>query len=126
VASLSQVLAVKQKIAANVLKSGPAFFGVGVGQSLDNPNDAALVLFVDRKIFTGKLPDSLESIGGQRVRIILMDRLHVTRSHGSINRPGTRSVGSCLSSQRTDPALNEEINPLDREARPLLEPISNP
>jgi hypothetical protein len=125
-ASLSQVLAVKQKIAANVLKSGPAFFGVGVGQSLDNPNDAALVLFVDRKIFTGKLPDSLESIGGQRVRIILMDRLHVTRSHGSINRPGTRSVGSCLSSQRTDPALNEEINPLDREARPLLEPISNP
>jgi hypothetical protein len=123
-ASLSQVLAVKQKVAASVLKSSPTFFGVGVGQSLDNPNDAALILFVDRKKYEGKLPDILESMGGQRLRILLMDRLHVTRSHGSTARPGAQS--SCLSSQRPDPAANEEINPLDREPQPLLDPAPNP
>lgn len=125
-ASLNQALAVKQKIAANVLKSGPAFFGIGVGQSLDNPNDAALVLFVDRKKFSRQLPDSLESLGGQRIRIVLMDRLHVTRSHGSLDRPGTRSLGSCISSRHSDPALEEEVNPLDRESQPLLRPVPNP
>jgi hypothetical protein len=43
----------KQRIAASLLKSNPAIFGVGVGQSLDNPSDAALMLFVDEKKFTG-------------------------------------------------------------------------
>jgi hypothetical protein len=87
-ASFNQVLAVKQRNAAALMKANPALFGVGVGQSLDNPADAALVLFVDRKKAAGKLPDTVE---GQRVRIILMDRLHVTRSHGS----PARSVGTC-------------------------------
>jgi len=35
---------------------------------------------VDRAKFTGKLPASID---GQRVRAVLMDRLHVTRSHGT-------------------------------------------
>lgn len=83
------MLAVKQKHAATLLKTYPALFGVGVGQSLDYPRDAALMLFVDRKKFAGALP---ESIDGQRVRVILMDRLHVTRSHGT----PARSTGSCL------------------------------
>ena len=87
-ASINQVLAAKQRNAASLLKANPALFGVGVGQSLNNPADAALVLFVDRKKAAGGLPEIVE---GQRVRIILMDRLHVTRSHGS----PARSMSTC-------------------------------
>jgi len=87
-ASLTLVTAVKQRNSALLMKSNPAIFGVGVGQSLDNPNDAALVLFVDRKKAAGVLPQFVE---GQRVRVILMDRLHVTRSHGQ----PARRAGSC-------------------------------
>jgi len=89
--AFAQVLAAKQRAAAGLMKANPAIFGVGVGQSLDNPGDAAVVLFVDRARFTGKLPNSVD---GQRVRPILMDRLHVTRSHGS---PASRN--GCASEQ---------------------------
>jgi hypothetical protein len=92
-ASLAQVLAVKQKISAIVLKANPSIFGIGVGQSLDSPGDAALVLFVDQKKFAASSAEIAQLSGGQRVRIIRMDRLHVTRSHGA---PGTRT-GSCSS-----------------------------
>ena len=88
-ASMALVLAAKQKNSAQLMASNAAIFGVGVGQSLDNPADAALVLFVDRKKPAGRLPLSVD---GLRVRLILMDRLHVTRAHG---QPGHRS-GSCL------------------------------
>jgi hypothetical protein len=96
--SFNQVLAVKQRNAASLLKANPALFGVGVGQSLDNPADAALVLFVDRKKSPGQLP---ETVDGQRVRIILMDRLHVTRSHGTPVRSGStcRLPGSGFGSE---------------------------
>ena len=40
-----------------------------------------MVLFVDRKKVAGKLPGTVDR--GQRVRVVLMDRLHVTRSHGT-------------------------------------------
>ena len=102
-ASFAQVLAVKQKQAAVLLKAYPALFGVGVGQSQDNPHDAALILFVDRKKFAGGLP---QTIDGQRVRVVLMDRLHVTRSHGT----PVRSAGSCFaapSAAGEDRALRE-------------------
>ena len=79
-ASLTQAVAVKQRNVRSILKSNPAIFGVGVGQSLDSPGEAAVILFVDRKKNAGSLPDFLE---GQRVRVIFMDRLHVTRSHGT-------------------------------------------
>jgi len=92
-ASLAQVLAVKQRNAAAIMRSNPAIFGIGVGQSLDNPTDAAVVLFVDRAKAPGKLP---ESVDGQRVRVILMDRLHVTRSHGQ----PVPSASSCSSRSR--------------------------
>jgi hypothetical protein len=89
-ASLTQLLAIKQRNSAALLKSNAAIFGVGVGQSLDNPGDAALILFVDRKKVAGNLPELVE---GQRVRILLMDRLHVTRSHGS----PVHGASNCLS-----------------------------
>ena len=88
-ASLNQAIAAKQRNAAALMKANAAIFGVGVGQSLDNPGDAALVLFVDHAKFSGKLPTSID---GQRVRTIVMDRLHVTRAHG---QPAHRS--GCLS-----------------------------
>jgi hypothetical protein len=128
-ASVSQVLAIKQRIAAALLKSSPAFFGVGVGQSLDNPNDAALILFVDRKKFTGILPDTLETVGTQRIRIIAMDRMHVTQSHGSLDRPGTRSVGSCFSARHADSGAEsgaEEFKPLGLQPQSLLDSAPNP
>jgi hypothetical protein len=113
-ASLAQALAVKQRNATSLLKSNPAIFGVGVGQSLDNPSDAALILFVDRRNFSGTLPESME---GQRVRVILMDRLHVTRAHGSTLGSAARSAGNCFSSRHLDSTSREE--PSDKE--PFLE-----
>ena len=77
--SLALALTAKQRNAAALLRGNPAIFGVGVGQSLDNPADAAIILFVDRTRSPGNLPQSLD---GQRVRLVLMDRPHVTRAHG--------------------------------------------
>jgi hypothetical protein len=77
-AVLNAAVAVKQRVARNLMRQEPAFFGVGVGQSFDNPKDAALVIYVDRK----KVPAQLAaSIDGIRTRYVLMDRLHVTRSY---------------------------------------------
>ena len=117
-ASLGQMQAVKQKNAASLLKSNPALFGVGVGQSRDNPGDAALILFVDRKKFSGKLPESIE---GQRVRTILMDRLHVTRSHGT----PARSAGNCFSARHLAPTAEDEVNLPDRESLHFPELFEN-
>ncbi|HZB89784.1 MAG TPA: hypothetical protein VE291_14085 [Terracidiphilus sp.] len=79
---LNQALEIKRQVARGLLSRGllarnPAFFGVGVGQSLDNPREAALVIYVDRKRAPSALPPT---IGGLRTRAIVMDRLHVTRS----------------------------------------------
>jgi hypothetical protein len=109
--SLSQALAMKQRNSALLLKSNPAIFGVGVGESLDNPAEAALILFVDRKMATGKVPAMVD---GVRVRVILMDRLHVTRSHGT---PGQIS-GMCPSSH--EPRV--EV----RDSNPLTDAIQLP
>jgi len=79
-AVLSAALAAKQQIAHSLMKQYPAFFGVGVGQSLDNPKEAALVVYVDRKQLPAHLPAAFD---GLRARYIVMDRLHVTRSYAS-------------------------------------------
>jgi len=113
-ASLSQAIAVKQKFSAALLRSNPAIFGVGVGQSLDNPSDAALIIFVDRRKIAGNLPEPSESIGGVRVRFILMDRLHVTRSHGLAHGAAARNAGSCFSSRRPVAAAEEELDPSEQ------------
>jgi hypothetical protein len=75
---LSQAVSVKQQLAQNLMAQNPAFFGVGVGQSFDNPKEAALVIYVDRKQVPASLP---ATIGGLRTRYIIMGRLHVTRSY---------------------------------------------
>lgn len=75
---LASAIAVKRQLAHDLMKRNPAFFAVGVGQSLDNPREAALILYVDRKRIPAQLP---VTIGGLRTRYIVMDRLHVTRSY---------------------------------------------
>jgi hypothetical protein len=103
-ASFNQALAVKRRVSAALLKSDAAIFGVGVGQSLDNPADAALILYVDRRTAAGNLPETIE---GQRVRAVFMDRFHVTRSHGT----PARRVGGCFSAGAAEPegALPDEL-----------------
>ena len=81
-AALSAAMNVKQSVARSLMRRNPAFFGVGVGQSLDNPKEAALVIYVDRKRVPAELP---QTIGGLRTRYVVMDRLHVTRSYA---KPG--------------------------------------
>ena len=75
---LSQAVTVKQRIVGNLMKQHPAFFGVGVGQSYDDPSQAALVIYVDRNNVPATLP---ATIGGLRTRYIIMNRLHVTRAY---------------------------------------------
>jgi hypothetical protein len=118
-ASLAQVLAVKQRHAAALMKSNPAVFGVGVGQSLNNPRDAAVMLFVDRKKLTEKLPASIE---GQRVRVVLMDRLLVSRSHGQ----GVRNSNTCLSSRRPASTAFDESDEVGRASDLFDEKLSLP
>jgi len=90
-AVLNRAVAIKQQVAQSLMKQNPAFFGVGVGQSFDNPEEAALVIYVDRKQVPASLPPT---INGLRTRYIVMDRLHVTRSY--LMGP-VRSQGHCMS-----------------------------
>ncbi|MGD0097209.1 MAG: hypothetical protein ABSB60_11990 [Terracidiphilus sp.] len=76
--ALAQAVAIKNQLSAAVMRRNPAFFGVGVGQSLDNPREAALVIYVDRNRLPASLPATID---GLRTRYVLMDRLHVTRSY---------------------------------------------
>jgi hypothetical protein len=77
-ATVSSAIAVKRQVEQDLLKRNPAFFALGVGQSLDNPKEAALVVYVDRKHVPAQLP---VTVGGLRTRYVVMDRLHVTRSY---------------------------------------------
>jgi hypothetical protein len=74
---LAAAVAIKQQIARTLMRQNPAFFGVGVSQSLDNPREAALIIYVDRKKTPANLP---QTVGGLRTRYVVMNRLHVTRS----------------------------------------------
>ncbi|MGA9718277.1 MAG: hypothetical protein WBQ79_08355, partial [Acidobacteriaceae bacterium] len=63
-----------QKQHASQLMNDPAFFGVGVTQSQDNPSEAALMVFIDRT----KTPQSLPAtVGGLRVRYRTMNPIKV-------------------------------------------------
>jgi hypothetical protein len=77
-ATVSQAVTIKQQVAHRLMQQNPAFFGIGVGQSLDNPREAALVIYLDRKRVPGQLPQTIE---GLRTHYVVMDRLHVTRSY---------------------------------------------
>jgi hypothetical protein len=83
-AALSSALAVKQQVAQSMMHGNSAFFGVGVGQSLDNPREAALIVYVDRRQVPAQLPATID---GMRIRYIVMDRMHVTRSYAAHIRP---------------------------------------
>jgi len=84
---LAKARHVKQQAVRGLMRKNEAFFGVGVGQSLDNPREPALVIFVDRTRRPANLPQVIE---GVRTRYILMDRLHVTRSYASGVMPAHR------------------------------------
>lgn len=77
-AVFNQAVAAKEQVAQSLMQQNPAYFGVGVGQSLDNPREAALVIYVDRRQVPAMLP---AVVNGLRTRYIIMDRLHVTRSY---------------------------------------------
>jgi hypothetical protein len=66
-----------QRQFAPQLMADPAFFGVGVTQSYDNPAEAALLVLVDLT----KTPRSMPGVAGAlRIRYMRINRLHVTRS----------------------------------------------
>ena len=79
-AAMAQAMATKQQVAHTLMRQNPAFFGIGVGRSLDNPREAALMIYVDREHMPAQLPST---IGGARTRYIVMNRLHVTRSYAA-------------------------------------------
>jgi hypothetical protein len=100
---LTQAIAAKKEIEQSLVKQNPAFFGIGVGQSLDDPNQAALVIYVDRKHVPASLP---ATINGLRTRYIVMDRLHVTRAY--LTGP-VRGQGHCMS----HPIAGQSTEPFD-------------
>ena len=79
-AVLNAAVSTKKQIAQSLMKQNPAFFGVGVGQSLDNPKEAALVIYVDRRMVPAQLPATID---GLRTHYVVMERLHVTRSYAT-------------------------------------------
>ncbi|MGA7340573.1 MAG: hypothetical protein WBX18_08245 [Terracidiphilus sp.] len=103
-AVLNQAVLAKQAMAAGLMKQNPAFFGVGVGQSLDNPREAALVIYVDRRMVPARLP---AVIGGLRTRYVIMDRLHVTRSYAT----GLQSRSRCMSRPLSGPGNPSPADP---------------
>jgi len=106
-ATLNQALAVKRHMARRLMAKNPAFFGVGVGQSLDNPREAALVVYVDRTQIPHTLP---QTVSGLRTRYVMMERLHVTRSYATT----VQSSRHCLPA----PTRNEDFDP-EEVNRPL-------
>jgi hypothetical protein len=113
-AALTPAITLKQQLAQRLMKQNPAFFGVGVGQSLDNPKEAALVIYVDRKNIPANLP---QAIDGLRIRFVVMDRMHVTRSYAS----PIQSRSRCLPPPAKRPALRHGSGGFDPAN--LLQPL---
>lgn len=110
--ALTLAMAIKNQVAAGLMRHHAAFFGVGVGQSLDNPKEAALVIYVDRKRIPAQLP---QTVNGLRTRYVVMDRLHVTRSYATPARPALH----CM--PHTPTAQPGSFDPLDLFRPRLLE-----
>lgn len=96
---LERAAGVKRQVAARLMQNTPAIFGVGIGQSLDNPREAALVLYVDRKQVPANLPSAIQ---GLRTRVVAMDRFHVTRSYAVPFKSGSRCTLRTHASKQTD------------------------
>jgi hypothetical protein len=113
-AALNQAVSLKQQIAQRLMKQNPGFFGVGVGQSLDNPKEAALVIYVDRKNVPANLP---QTIDGLRTHYVVMDRMHVTRSYAT----GLQSRSRCMPQSPKSPAFRSGSGGFDPAN--LLKPL---
>jgi hypothetical protein len=113
-AVFNQAVAAKEQVAQSLMEQNPAYFGVGVGQSLDNPQEASLVIYVDRRQVPATLPPV---INGLRARYVIMERLHVTRSY--LQGPN-RSTGHCMAHPVTHQANDTDIPLLRRQL--LLQP----
>jgi hypothetical protein len=87
-ASALSAAATVQRQYASQMFSDPAIFGVGVAQSRDNPQEAALLVLVDLNKAPKTMPATL---GGLRVQYMQMHRFHVTKSKYA----GARPVSSC-------------------------------
>jgi len=111
------------------LMQTPAVFGVGVAQSLDNPDEAALLVLIDSDASqletvltldkmagegaqTGALPAML---GGMRVRYITMHRMRVTQSK-YVARGAT---SSCAVRSLEDPVLTPSGQGGPHQAGPI-------
>ena len=103
-AVLNPALYVKRQAVKTLMRQYSAFFGIGVGRSLDNPKDAALVIYVDRKQVPEQLPGTVE---GVRTRYVVMDRLHVTRSYATPFASKTHCAPH---------GVSEEMAPFDPES----------
>jgi hypothetical protein len=110
-AVLNAAVSVKQRIAKGLMRANAAFFGVGVGQSYDNPRDAVLVIYVDRRQVPASLP---ATISGLRTRYIVMDRLHVTRSYAK----GLETRSRCMSHVVRGASPNDPFG-IDKKLRSL-------
>jgi hypothetical protein len=110
-AVFNQAVTAKEQVAQNLMQQNPAYFGVGVGQSLDNPREASLVIYVDRKQAPAILPPT---VNGLRTRYVVMDRLHVTRSY--LQGP-LRSLGHCMAHPATHQANDMDVSILRRQLR---------
>lgn len=75
-AALDVARSVQRQYAAQLM-SDPAFFGVGVAQSQDNPNEAALMVFVDRTRAPRSQP---ATVGGLRVRYRTLNPIRVNHT----------------------------------------------
>ncbi len=104
-AALAQALTSKRQAAHKLLQQNPAFFGVGVGQSLDSPHEAALVIYVDRNRIPAQLPST---VAGLRTRYVVMDRLHVTRSYSAAFESGRH----CMPHTSTSPVDSFDQSPV--------------
>jgi hypothetical protein len=91
-------VSLKQQIAQRLMKHNQGFFGVGVGQSLDNPKEAALVIYVDRKNVPASLP---QTIDGLRTHYVVMDRMHVTRAYAAPVETRSRCMPHPVADQRS-------------------------
>ena len=109
--ALNQALAIKRQVARRLMSKNPAFFGVGVGQSLDNPREAALAVYVDRTHIPSSLP---VTISGLRTRYVIMDRLHVTRSYATT----VQSSRHCLPAPAHKGDFDREFDP-DKIKQPV-------
>jgi hypothetical protein len=99
--ALAPALAVRDEAAREWLKKNSAIFGVGIGQSLDHPSEAALVIYVDRKQLPADLPATWR---GVRTRYLFLDRLHVTRTYAQPDDPAPQ-----CSSSMEHPARRNEL-----------------